>query len=242
MDCKTHLIYNKKLTGASVHDSQIELTKEWQVDLKDKAYYRNEYSQINGRMKRASRNHPLNKHEQRRNHRISQRRSPGERPYSFAHRINNKHTIVTTKPRAETEITLLTMLYNTEQIIRLEKNKNNTVKEEIIEKELESEDIDFKFSNYNLFQNSSIYYEHEELINACIDRSPKKYPYIQEIYDDRRPDINRKLQKTITPSKSDYRRQTKRSLNKIRKNKKKKLKIMEQNLFSSLNLVYLAEI
>jgi hypothetical protein len=74
MDINTHLIFNWKTTQASVHDINIELTKKYQVDLKDKAYYKKEYSQINGRMERANRNNPLNVHENRRNVRISKKK------------------------------------------------------------------------------------------------------------------------------------------------------------------------
>jgi hypothetical protein len=144
----------------------------------------------------------------------------------------------------ETEVLILAMLYNSEQLARLEKNKNNAEEEKNKTKELESEitEIDLESYNYNLLQNSSIYYEHTHLINACIDKSPNKYPNIQIIYCDRMPDINRKPQKTISSSKSDYRRNIKRNLSKNRKKKKKKLKIMEKELFSSLNLLSLAEI
>jgi hypothetical protein len=89
---------------------------------------------------------------------VNEDRSSGERPYSFLYRVNSKHRILTKKERVETEVLILAMLYNSEQLTRLEKNKNNAEEEKIKTKELKSEiaKIDFESFNYNLFQNSSI--------------------------------------------------------------------------------------
>jgi IS5 family transposase len=123
-DFQTQLITKFKLTLANVHDSQINLCKRDEIDFKDKAYFKRKYHQFNGCMTRAVRNHPLIIWEKLRNKRISRKRAPVERPYSFLKRINNSHTKLTTSERNQILITILMMIFNIEQLITLQKEDN----------------------------------------------------------------------------------------------------------------------
>jgi hypothetical protein len=177
-------------------------------------------------MTKAVRNHPLILWERQRNRRIARKRAPVERTYSFLDRINNSHTKLTTIERNHVQITILMMLFNTEQLITLEKQE----KKQNANKENEKEE-DNTISYLKFFQNNTIYSENSSLINFLIQTS---------INEEIRKSKKRKLQvinKENIPrmSKSDYRRQTKRKLAKMRKPKNKKNKKEYKNLLTSIN-------
>ena len=224
---ETQLILDFQLTKANVHDSKIELCKSFEIDYKDKGYFKRKYKQINGAMTRAVRNHPLIIWEKLRNKRIASKRAPCERPYSFLKRINNSHTKLTTIERNKIPITILMILFNTEQIITLENQKNNEEKKVCEENEIKTDqNISFKF-----FNNSIFYYENFSLINLVIQilinegiiNVPKNNKNIKN------------SKNTASMSKSEYRRNTKRKLKKLRKQKHKKIKKEFKHTIRSLN-------
>jgi len=96
MDIKYQLIRNYETTTASVHDSQIDLTKKGEINYQDKGYFGAECAGFDAGMKRAVRGHPLTIHDKRRNKRISRKRSPGERPYAVLKTVFKvKYTLLT---------------------------------------------------------------------------------------------------------------------------------------------------
>src|SRR5664280_1552430 len=60
MDIDHQLIREIETTPASVHDSQIDLTKPGEVSYRDRAYFGAPCKGYNATMKRATRGHPLN--------------------------------------------------------------------------------------------------------------------------------------------------------------------------------------
>jgi hypothetical protein len=231
-DMETQLILDFKLTKANIHDSKINLCKSFEVDYKDKAYFKQKYKQNNGAMTRAVRNGPLNIWEKLRNKRITRKRAPVERPYSFLDRINNSHTKLTTIERNEIPITILMILFNTEQLITLKKQKENKKKNVNEENEIENHDNNLSFKFFN---NNTIYYENQPLINFLIQKSTNK-----EIIKAQKNNKKTKNSKnTISMSKSEYRRKTKRKLKKIRKQKQNKIKKQYQQTIKSLNEFHL---
>jgi len=222
-DVTFQLIIDFKLTPAHVHDSKINLCKAYEVDYKDKGYFKKKYRQYNGGMTRAVRNKPLIYWEKQRNKRIARKRAPVERPYSFLNRINNSHTRLTTTERNEVEITILSMIFNMEQLITLKKQEKQ--EQEKKEREEHEQTISFNFFNNNIY-----YYENSSLINFLTQRSTN-----EEIIKTIKKPKNVKKNNTPSMSKSDYRRSIKRKIKKIRKQKKKTLQKNYKKLKESLN-------
>ncbi len=87
-------------TTASVHDSQIDLSREGEVVYRDKGYFGAPAKGYDATMKRATRSHPLSIRDKLRNKRISRKRAPGERPYAVIKNVfNAAHVRVTTVAR-----------------------------------------------------------------------------------------------------------------------------------------------
>ena len=226
-DNQTQLILNFELTPANVHDSQINLCKNHEVDYKDKRYFKQKYTKFNGAMTRAVRNHPLIIWETLRNQRIARKRSPVERPYAFIKRINNSHTKITTIKGNKIIVTILMILFNAEQLITLKNQKKNNIQNVCKENESETDPgITLKF-----FNSSIIYYKNQSLINFLIATSTNKE--ITKTQKDKK-EIKKNKNK-ISMSKSDYRRNIKRKLKKLRKQKNKQIKKEYQHTIKSIN-------
>jgi IS5 family transposase len=82
MDIDYGLIRGIETTPASVHDSQIDLTKPGEVAYRDRGYFGASCKGHNATMNRSTRNHPLSIREKMRNKRITRKRAPDERPYA----------------------------------------------------------------------------------------------------------------------------------------------------------------
>ena len=96
MDLKYQLIRDYETTTASVHDSQLDLTKKGEVNYRDKGYFGAPCKGFNATMNRAVRGHPLTIRGKRRNQRITRKRAPCKRPYAvFKTVFNVKHTLLT---------------------------------------------------------------------------------------------------------------------------------------------------
>ncbi len=94
------LIRDIETTTASVHDSQIDLSREGEVVYRDKGYFGAPAKGYDATMKRATRSHPLSIRDKLRNKRISRKRAPGERPYAVIKNVfNAAHVRVTTVAR-----------------------------------------------------------------------------------------------------------------------------------------------
>jgi len=223
MSRSTHLIFDWDVTTASVHDIKIELCKKEELDYKDRGYFKNNQKSMNGIMNKSTRNHPLNIHEKRRNQRISSKRAPVERTYSVVKRLSNQHTKLTTINRNKTKTLMLMIIYDIEQLITLENQKNK-------EKNKENEKIvEYSFSSF--FLNSTIYYENKTYINFATSTLNKDH--LKKSHSKRKkPKINKNPLKI---SKTEYKRQQKRKINKKIKERKKKINKKYKETLTKIN-------
>jgi IS5 family transposase len=126
MDIDYQLIREIETTPASVHDSQVDLTKPGEVSYRDRGYFGALCKGYNATMKRATRGHPLNIREKMRNKRITHKRAPGERPYAVIKNIfHSGHVKVTTTLKTHTKNIFTCFCYNLMQLNTL-KQKNTT--------------------------------------------------------------------------------------------------------------------
>ena len=78
MDTDRSLIRDLETTTASVHDSQVDLSRPGEVVYRDKAYFGVEPRGYSATMRRGTRGHPLGIRDKLRNRRINRKRAPGE--------------------------------------------------------------------------------------------------------------------------------------------------------------------
>ena len=117
MDIDYQLIREIETSPASMHDSQIDLKKPEEVNYRDRGYFRAPCKGYNATMNRATRSHPLNIREKRRNQRITHKRAPGERPYAVIKNIFHAgHVKVTTTLRTHTKNIFSCFCYNLLQL------------------------------------------------------------------------------------------------------------------------------
>jgi len=126
MDINHQLIRKIETTNASVHDSQVDLTKPGEVNYHDRGYFEAPYKGFNTTIKRATRSHPLNIRDKMRNQHITRKRSAGERPYAVIKNIfHSGHVKVTTTLQTHTKNIFTCFCYNLLQLNTL-KQKNKT--------------------------------------------------------------------------------------------------------------------
>lgn len=112
-DCDFGLIRELQTTTASLHDSQIDLSKEGEVVYRDKGYFGVKPLGFDATMKRGVRNHPIGIWDILRNKRISRKRSPGERPYAVIKTVfKSAHTMVTTIARVHAKMIFAALSFN----------------------------------------------------------------------------------------------------------------------------------
>jgi len=112
-DCDFGLIRELQTTTASLHDSQIDLSKEGEVVYRDKGYFGVKPLGFDATMKRGVRNHPIGIWDILRNKRISKKRSPGERPYAVIKTVfKSAHTMVTTTVRVHVKMVFAAISFN----------------------------------------------------------------------------------------------------------------------------------
>ena len=112
-DCDYGLIWEIQTSTASLHDSQIDLSKEGEVVYRDKGYFGVIPLGFDATMKRGVRNHPLGIWDKLRNKRISRKRSPGERPYAVIKTVfKSAHTMVTTVARVHAKMIFAALSFN----------------------------------------------------------------------------------------------------------------------------------
>ena len=121
LDDNHHLIRCVRVTTASVHDSDIDLSKKDEVVYRDKGYTGKETKAIgNGSMKRGN----LSIWEKLRNKRITRRRAPGERPFSVIKRtFHGERTQVKTLERVEIKEMFKCFAYDLYQLVTLERKR-----------------------------------------------------------------------------------------------------------------------
>ena len=114
------LIRDLETTPASVHDSQVDLSRPGEVVYKDKGYFGAVSRGWDATMKRASRGHPLSIWDRLRNARISRKRAPGERPFAVIKRVfGSGHVLVTTVGRVRVKMVFSCLCFNLVQLGRL---------------------------------------------------------------------------------------------------------------------------
>ena len=112
-DCDFGLIRALETTTASVHDSQVDLSKKGEVVYRDRGYFGVKPNGFDATMKRAVRGHPLGIWEKLRNKRITRIRAPGERPYAVIKNFfKSAHTVVTTIARVHVKMTFVAFSFN----------------------------------------------------------------------------------------------------------------------------------
>jgi transposase, IS5 family len=113
MDGRFGLIRRIEVTAANVHDSQVDLAKEGEVRYADKGYFGAKTEGYDAAMKKATRGHPLSYEDERRNRRISSKRSPVERFYAFIKSVCKAgHVAVTTIPRVRVKMIMTGIVFN----------------------------------------------------------------------------------------------------------------------------------
>ena len=122
VDTKYGLIRTIETTTASVHDSQVDLSKEGETIYRDKGYFGAPARGNPATMWRATRGHPLSSWDKRRNLQISKIRAPGERPFAVIKTVfKAAHVLVTTVERVHVKMIFTAIAYNLYQLRTLHK-------------------------------------------------------------------------------------------------------------------------
>jgi IS5 family transposase len=122
VDRQYGLIRAIETTTASVHDSQVDLSREGETIYRDKGYFGASARGNSVTMWRATRGHPLSAWDKRRNLQISKIRAPGERPFAVIKTVfKAAHVLVTTVARVHIKMIFTAMAYNLYQLRTLRK-------------------------------------------------------------------------------------------------------------------------
>ena len=117
VDTDLGLIRELKTTTASVHDSQVDLSREGEVVYRDRGYQGAEAKGYAATMRRGARDHPLNILDKLRNRRISKKRAPAERHYAVIKRVfHATHVLVTTVQRVNVKMIFTAFGFNLYQL------------------------------------------------------------------------------------------------------------------------------
>lgn len=122
LDTEHGLIRELETTTASIHDSQVDLSKKGEVAYRDRGYHGAVAKGYSATMKRGARDHPLGIMDKLRNLRISKKRAPVERHYAVIKRVFNAgHVLVTTVSRAHVKMIFTAVGFNLYQLCTLRK-------------------------------------------------------------------------------------------------------------------------
>lgn len=109
-------------TTASLHDSQIDLSIENEVVLRDRGYFGVEAKGVDFTMKRRTTDKPLGELDTERNRLISKLRAPGERPHAVLKRVfDSGRVLVTTVKRVGVKMMVAAFTFNLYQLCTLKK-------------------------------------------------------------------------------------------------------------------------
>jgi len=123
-DIDFYLIRDIETSTASLHDSQVDLSVEDEIVLRDKGYFGVKAKGIDFTMKRRTTDLPLGELDVERNRLISKLRSPGERPHAVIKRIFGAgRVLVTTVKRVHVKMIVTAFAFNLYQLYTL-KNAN----------------------------------------------------------------------------------------------------------------------
>jgi IS5 family transposase len=123
-DIDHDLIREAETSTASLHDSQVDLSVENEVVLRDKGYFGVKAKGVDFTMKRRTTDKPLEEIDKERNRLISKLRSPCERPHAVIKRIfNSGRVLVTTIQRVHVKMIAVAFAFNLYQLYTLKKAK-----------------------------------------------------------------------------------------------------------------------
>jgi len=126
-DTEYGLIREIETTTASVHDSQVDLSKNGEVVYRDRGYFGATSKGYSATMRRGVRGHPIGIRDKLRNKRISRKRSPGERPYAVIKNVfHSGHVKVTTVERTAVKGIFTAFCFNLYQLRTLKKQGVST--------------------------------------------------------------------------------------------------------------------
>jgi IS5 family transposase len=118
------LIREIRTTTAKLHDSQIDLSTEGEVVMRDRGYFGAKANGIDFTMKRRTTDAPLDELDKERNRLISKLRSPGERPHAVIKRVfRSGCVLVTTVKRAAVEMMVAAFAFDLYQLCTLKNAK-----------------------------------------------------------------------------------------------------------------------
>ena len=118
------LIREIETTTAKVHDSQIDLSKEGEVVIRDRGYFGVPAKGDDFTMVRRTTNAPLGELDKERNRLISKLRSPGERPHAVIKRVFGAgRVLVTTVKRVYAKMMVTAFAFNLYQLCTLKNAK-----------------------------------------------------------------------------------------------------------------------
>jgi IS5 family transposase len=119
-DIDYSLIREIETTTAKLHDSQVDLSREAEVVLRDKGYFGVLAKGIDFTMKRRTTDAPLGELDKERNRLISKLRSPGERPHAVIKRVFGAgRVLVTTVKRVGVKMMATAFAFNLYQLCTL---------------------------------------------------------------------------------------------------------------------------
>jgi IS5 family transposase len=122
IDKEYELIRRFETTTASVHDSQVDLSKEGEIVYRDKGYFGATAKGYAATMQRAVRDHPLGIRDILRNERISVKRVPCERVYAVTKEVFKAgRVLVTTMERVNVKMLMTAFSFNLHQLRTLKK-------------------------------------------------------------------------------------------------------------------------
>jgi transposase, IS5 family len=114
------LIREIETTTAKLHDSQVDLSAEGEIVLRDRGYFGVEAKGDDFTMKRRTTEKPLSKLDKERNRLISVLRSPGERPHAVIKRVFGAgRVLVTTVKRVGVKMMVTAFAFNLYQLCTL---------------------------------------------------------------------------------------------------------------------------
>jgi len=118
------LIRKIETSTASLHDSQVDLSTQGEVVLRDRGYFGAKAKGVDFTMKRRTTEKPLGELDKERNRLISKLRSPGERPHAVIKRIFGAgRVLVTTVRRVQIRMMVTAFAFNLYQLCTLKNAK-----------------------------------------------------------------------------------------------------------------------
>ena len=119
-DIDNSLIREIENTTAKLHDSQVDLSREGEVVLRDKDYFGVQARGDDFTMKRRTTDAPLGELDKERNRLISKLRSPGERPHAVIKRVfSTGMVLVTTVKIVRVKMMAIAFAFNLYQLCTL---------------------------------------------------------------------------------------------------------------------------